>query len=203
MARAVRSVALLLALAGGGAWANDAAVRVLENARFVLSNSAAPPGEALDWQPRRIPDNWDKSQAGAGGIGWYRFEIALGPVGETWALALTHRATAYVNGIAVGGAEELHNPQRSSWHRPRLYEVPAALLRPGKNEIHIGLVSLPHRRGGLYHAELGPLRLVQERFDRWHLLKVTALRALCVIAAAFTFVFGLMWLRRRHDSVYG
>jgi signal transduction histidine kinase len=203
-------IALLLVCAGAGllvpAGATHAQVVEPTQAQFLLSNTPTPPPAASPgWQTRSIPDEWARTQPGQGGIGWYRFTFSVDdPAAEPWAVLINHRATVYVNGTAVGGAQDLYSTSPGPFLPPVLFVIDPKVLRAGENEVLIGMHALPDVQiGGLNSARVGPKRLLRLRYEIYYFLKVTFCQASVVLNFTLAALFGALWLRRREDSIYG
>lgn len=202
--------ALLMVCAGGwllGA-AGPASAQVLHPAQadFLMSNTPEPPpADATGWQSRPLPDPWRWTMEGRAGIGWYRIAFELDAVpDEAWAVMIDHRATAYVNGTAVGGADDLRLLKPNPLLAPRLFTIEPSLMRPGANELLIGVQSEAAVAGsGLLAVWAGPERQVRPRYQVHHFLRVTLCQVSMVVQFVVGALFGVLWLERRRDTVYG
>lgn len=89
-----------------------------------------------DWADIRVPALWEtQGYAGMDGVAWYRttFELSAREAKGDLELGLGQiddDDIAWVNGQRIGGMER-------SWNVPRVYKVPAAVLRPGLNTIAV------------------------------------------------------------------
>ncbi|SDL13461.1 sialate O-acetylesterase [Catalinimonas alkaloidigena] len=106
--------------------------------------AATPPWYAADYEPRNwypidVPGFWQNvGLKNLSGVVWYRREITVpaSMVGKPARLALgriVDADVAYVNGVEVGSTSYQY-PQRR-------YTVPAGVLKPGKNELVVRVVS--------------------------------------------------------------
>lgn len=103
-------------------------------------------GPALDdrqWQTLAVPAPWTGTMANFTGIVWLRREFQLTESAGRSAASLSLGAVrdvdvTYVNGVKVGTTENTPNGLRK-------YQVPAGILRVGRNVI---AVQVTHRRGG-------------------------------------------------------
>ena len=88
------------------------------------------------WVPIAVPSVWEsQGYAGMDGVAWYRttFELSEREAAAGVELGLGQiddSDTAWVNGQRVGG---VHN----GYNVPRVYQVPAAVLRPGLNTVAV------------------------------------------------------------------
>ena len=97
---------------------------------------AAPTFDARAWPTMPVPGAWE-SAPGLGtydGVVWFRKEIdlpaSLASQPLTLALGKVDDAdSTYINGVRVG--------YTSAYNQPRAYQVPAGLLRPGRNVIAV------------------------------------------------------------------
>jgi sialate O-acetylesterase len=124
-------------------------------------SAATPPWSAAeldtaDWKTMTLPANWE----GAGypdfdGVFWFRRTFTL-PVNRSGADAELHLGaiddndSTWVNGRQVGAT--------SGWNVPRVYRVPAGVLRGGTNVIAVRVLDTG-AGGGLWGGD-DPLRLL-------------------------------------------
>lgn len=99
-----------------------------------------------EWKEMKLPQSIEQGGLNIDGVVWFRTEVdvprsatgkkallSLGPIDET--------DRTWINGVKVGETE--------NYALPRNYEVPAGVLKPGKNLIAIRMVDTGSR-GGLY-----------------------------------------------------
>lgn len=97
------------------------------------------------WQPFWLPGYWaDQGIRGLKGAVWFRKEIELpqsiaGKAGKLMMGAMVDADETYVNGKQVGNVTYKYPPRR--------YELPAGLLKPGKNIIVIRLTNTTDKGG--------------------------------------------------------
>lgn len=111
-------------------------------ARWQAQPSVAPSAWATheldeaDWADIKAPDSWEsQGYAGMDGMAWYRtaFELTEREVDGELTLGLGQiddSDEVWVNGQRVGGMQK-------SWNVPRVYRVPASVLRAGLNTIAV------------------------------------------------------------------
>jgi sialate O-acetylesterase len=96
---------------------------------------SAPELDGAGWTPTNLPAVWeDTGLPGFDGVVWFRRTFDLP---ASWAStdaelslgAIDDADTTWVNGTPVGAT--------SGWRVPRIYRVPAAVLRPGRNVIAV------------------------------------------------------------------
>lgn len=97
------------------------------------------------WGSIALPGLWqDRGLVAGNGVVWFRREVTLPPSAASQpALLLLGRIvdadTAYVNGVEVGRTPYQYPPRR--------YEVPAGLLRAGKNTVTVRVTSTREQGG--------------------------------------------------------
>jgi putative membrane-bound dehydrogenase-like protein len=123
------------------------------------------------WKQMSLPQNFEKGGLNIDGLVWFRRSIdvpgnaagkkavlSLGPVDDS--------DITFVNGIRVGGIERKRNEKR-------IYEIPAGILKAGKNVVAVRVEDFGGN-GGLYGSaedmflETGPRKISLEgewRFD--------------------------------------
>ena len=88
------------------------------------------------WERIAVPARWEEAGfEGMDGVAWYRTEFELGEAEARAGIRLglgtiDDSDTAWVNGREVGHTER-------AWNRPRVYAVPPAYLRPGRNVLTV------------------------------------------------------------------
>lgn len=113
--------------------------------RGLKNNWADPAYDASKWPVMRLPAFWDETELGAvNGVAWFRKEITLPAAlaGEPARLEMGRIVDAdmtYVNGKFVGNV--------TYQYPPRKYQVPAGLLKAGRNVIAVRVISNLGRAG--------------------------------------------------------
>ncbi|MET0552956.1 MAG: sialate O-acetylesterase [Vicinamibacteria bacterium] len=100
---------------------------------------ASPDADESAWKPLALPQYWEASGLAIDGAVWFRRAFDLPADGAARDLTLSlgpldDMDVTYVNGVEVGrtdGATPEH------WAVPRVYPVPAARLRPGRNVVAV------------------------------------------------------------------
>lgn len=184
----------------------EVAAATLRQALFLKSDAPRAPDASAPWIPRLLPDNWNRSQPGQWGYGWYRFRLDLPQAPqEPWAAYLPTVATThelFVNGVRVGGGAMTGDFTRSMG-RPLLNVIAPQLLRPGANELLLRLRVAPNLRGGLGPITLGPQAVVEPLYERDLLMRVTLPRSLNMALVFVGLLVLLLWLRRPEEGIYG
>lgn len=178
----------------------------LTSAEFRLDPSTSPPAETASWQAQPLPDNWNVSRPGQGGIGWYRlhFQLPRQPdrLYAIYVRKLSMNGAFYVNGALLGSGGRFEEPVARHWNRPQFFAISPDLLRPQGNTLHVRLAAYPNSRGGLGEIELGPETELRPVYERRHFVQ-TILPQLCNIAVAALGLFAFaLWTRRGAESTY-
>ncbi len=183
-----------------------ASILKLDAAEIVLDDAASPPPDSASWQPQPLPDNWNVSRPGQGGIAWYRvrFELPRAPdrLYAVYVPKLSMNAAFHANGASVGSGGQFEEPVARHWNRPQFFTIPPALLSEGENVLHVRLRVYPNSRGGLGEIQVGPEAELRPHYERRYLVQ-TVLPQLCniVVAALGVFTFAL-WVKRRAEPTY-
>lgn len=167
-------------------------------------NASAPP--ATGWQPVKLLDYWTRHWPRHDGVVWYRIRwqqpAADAPVGLL--LHYVNAANAvWVNGVEVHRDAHLVEPLTQDWHSPQYVFVPQPLLHAGDNTLLVRVSGLSAYRPGLGSVQMGDpvaVHKLYRRALRWryniHLFNL----ALAIIVAP---LFGVLWLLRRQETVFG
>jgi signal transduction histidine kinase len=203
--------------------ATDPLLPQLDQADFILSDSTEPPPDSVAWRAQTLPDDWLVSRPGVSGYGWYRLRFALpGEPDELYALhvpLLKGIGAVYVNGVNIGqtgtfertaSTEQLvHDapllvPGRALFANvPRFFSIRPELLHAGANTVHLCLQVTPGASGVLSRITIGPEPLVRSEYERRVFVSVTGPRMISIFSVGFGLFILLLWLRRRHESMYG
>jgi sialate O-acetylesterase len=111
---------------------------------------SAPKFDAGAWKSMDLPVFWEKAGLpDYDGVAWFRRTFDLPPpwAGEGAELhlgAIDDDDTTWVNGVEVGAT--------NGWNVPRVYHIPAAVLRPGQNVIAVRVLDTGGG-GGLYGGD--------------------------------------------------
>ena len=162
LTRALRFLFLsMLMLLAAAATAAEPAPITLEQAEF--TPAALPGGAAQAPRVVALPDTWSQRGLKTQGEARYRlrFELERLPT-QPWGLSFTRVSSTrqvFLNGVRVQG----ENPAGRHHPEPEVIDLPAQLLRVGRNEID---VDVRYRvRGGLSAAELGPAATLRAQAD--------------------------------------
>jgi signal transduction histidine kinase len=108
----------------------------------------------------------------------------------------------FLNGVDIGGAD-MDGPLRRTLGRPVLEPIAPQQLLKGRNELLLRLRVAPNLRGGLGPITLGPLALLEPRFERALFMRVALPRALNLALLFIGLLVLLLWLRRPAERIYG
>lgn len=105
---------------------------------------AKPDFDDSDWQAMDLPQAWEKAGINKDGVMWFRKTIQLpdGWAGNDLKLSLgpiDDGDTTYINGTKVGHTDA---SVRGGWQIPRLYNVPAKLVRNNTIVLAVRVVDL-------------------------------------------------------------
>lgn len=168
-------------------------------------DSAAPPAQG--WELVTLPDLWSKRWPAFEGVVWYRLRWQQQEDPTAGLSLMVHSMSmagaVYVNGELLARDPHLTEPLSRAWNRPRHWRVPAALLKTGSNELWLRVSGM-----AVHHSGLGPVWLSaspQEgaSFERDETIRRTLLIIGVGIALATAVVFGVIWLLRRKETLYG
>lgn len=204
-----RSVAALLFVLGlllcGRAVAQPAPL-VITQAEAVRGqwHDAAPPREG--WAPVTLMDLWQARWPDHDGVVWYRLRWQQADARQPVGLLLEYLSLAgavYVNGQLVARDRSLVEPLSRAWIMPHYVLLPASLLQPGENHLLVRVSGRAAYQPGLGAVRVGdPLQVeAQYRRERLHRFDLQMLDT--AIGAVLTALFGMFWLLRRQDTVYG
>jgi signal transduction histidine kinase len=174
------------------------AAAALDSARFEV---LAPAAEAA--VPISLPHDWRATHPRAERAR-YRTAVPLSAPeasGPDIYLPSTDMSTRVrVNGVLVEEGEPFLALDSRLWHVPLYVAVPAALWRPGANEVEIEVA--PDRPGEAYLDPLyvGPREALRPAYELRRFLQVTGIQALVVAMLAFALFMGLLWLLRRKEE---
>jgi len=199
------ALASALAHAPGAALAGE--VSVIEHAQAVASDAPQPPPEDAPWQPVSLPDHWRLSRPGFDGRLWYRarFDVPEGPI-RTHALYAPRLSAGqlrfFVNGRPLAWSQAYGDPRPTDLHRPLVFTVPPAMLRPGGNVIHVQVIGRADRHAGLTRLAIGPGIAVRQqyyepRYD-WQVTSVAVFAGALLVSGLVALFF---WRGEGRDPV--
>jgi hypothetical protein len=178
-------------------WRLDhAALELVPNDGTESHGSAS--GDAPQAAPVALPDPWNKTHPGFGGVGHYSITVHVEPD------ALADRAL-YIPRLSNGGIVEINGvPLAEStaadstswrWNRPLYLTIPPDKLRPGDNTLAISVSGVANSRAGLSESFFGPRDTLRAayRLRRFFQVDLLWIANLTVIVLAIPLLFS--WLR--------
>ncbi len=181
-----------------------ASATTLRSVDWTPTAIGAAPADDAQWQAHDLPLRWS-SRPGEPLRGMalrLRIDLAAPPT-EAWAVLLSHASTGgrvSVNGRMVG---EMRSPDAATevrWRRPHLLAIDPSLLVAGGNTI---LVQTAYRSGVhvLAGVEVGPLDELSGAYELRYFASTTLPWIGGTLAACFTLLFALLWLRRHDPTI--
>ncbi|MEP6557848.1 MAG: ATP-binding protein [Burkholderiales bacterium] len=175
------------------------------------ASEANPPSPDAPWQHVTLPDDTARSRpAQARQPAWYRIDFErLQPTqsdAAPWSVYLPylyHGGSVWLNGVLLAEFPVSGEQVFARSYRPRLVTLPAALLRPGRNEVAIFAAHASVLPMQFAQARIGPAAALQPLFDQ-RLFWARTVPQLTVFGSVL--VAGsmlLIWWRRRAEVLYG
>ncbi|HDS1037781.1 TPA: ATP-binding protein [Stenotrophomonas maltophilia] len=195
----------LLLLLSATALAAAPEPRTLLQAEAVASDWQARQPPAHGWTPVALPDLWTTRWPGHDGVVWYRLrwqQQGDAPIG----LLLDYVCLAdavYLNGSLIHRDPSLVEPLTRSWVRPQYMLLDRPLLRDGQNELLVRVSGLAAYQPGFGKVLVGAPELVQARYRAAMLWRHDAQLFAVAVGLVLGALFGLFWLFRRQQTVYG
>ena len=200
-----RIAIVLLSLWAVLAAAPAAAVEApIERAQVLLGGDARPPADADPrWHDTRLPDRAPAAAA------WYRLTFTPVRAGgdDMWVLYIPYfygGGRVWLNGQPVAAVLESNAERVVRWERPMLLPLPPALMREGRNVLHVRAAATSvSGNTGLAGVAIGTQDELQPAFER-RLFFVRNVPMVTVVAGTAVGVFALfLWLGRQQEVLYG
>ena len=167
-------------------------------------NAATPP--ARGWVPVTLPDIWTARWPEHNGVVWYRLDWIQRDARVPTGLLIDHidmAAAVYVNGSLVFRAAHLREPLSRNWTRPHYVLLDAPLLHAGRNTLLVRVSGLAAYHPGMGAVRVGAPAALRARYalQVWlrgdmHIFDLT-------VDIVMATLFGMLWLLRRKDTLYG
>lgn len=205
--RRIAGILLAALLLGTGFAQADSSVPVvtLSAAHFSLDPHPLIPGEDAQWEPATLPDRWNVTHPEANGFIWYRLSLPVDKTpDEPYAIHIPRvsmNLALYLNGQLIGSGGSFSEPVARNWNRTMLFDIPASLLRPGENLIHLRVFGYRNSNSGLSEIEVGPATALSARYERRHFWQTTGAVVTTSLMFAVAFLGAVAWYRRR-DPMY-
>jgi len=156
---------------------------------------------------RTLPDNWNVSQRGVGGSGWYDLHLMqLERHQKLWGIfipRLNMNTAVFINGIEIGSSGAFAEPIGRNWARPIYYRIPAGNLSVGDNVIQIHIKAYANDGGGISEVFLGEHDTLFPLYEGRYFLQID-MSMMAVVLNLFAGLIALtLWLFRRREGVYG
>jgi signal transduction histidine kinase len=198
---AIRLLIAWAALAAAPAAAVEAPIR---RTQVLVGSELQPPADADPrWHDTALPDIQRAT------VAWYRLEFdAVPSQGEgMWVLYVPYLyggGRIWLDGQPVASVLESNATRTVRWERPLLLPLPRAMLREGRNVLHVRPAAERHDVPvGLSRLEVGTQDDLQSVFER-RLFFVRTVPVTTAIAGIAVGIFSLfIWLRRRQEVLYG
>ncbi|MDX1735088.1 MAG: hypothetical protein R3228_12005, partial [Halioglobus sp.] len=153
-----------------------------------------------------LPDDWLRNGVNHTEVHYrYRFEAPRETAGALGVLlpAVNLNAQLYLNGRAIDAIGGMSEPVAHNNFTPLLFQLPAAALRAGSNELRVRVVSFPPGHGFLGEFCLGPHALLEPMHDKLMLQGPDFARVITLLSLVFTAFMGFVWTLRRSETMYG
>ncbi|MEO1337966.1 MAG: hypothetical protein AAFV29_20145, partial [Myxococcota bacterium] len=157
------------------------------------------------YAPTSLPHLWSETQPAYEGSGWYRLRFTPATVDAAYAVylpKLNMNAAVYLNRAWIGDGGRFDPPVAQHWNRPLYFRVPATLLRPGENVLHVRLFAYAHDWGGLFPVWVGPHTQLVDAYERQYTLQIVVSQLASVMVLVLALTMGALAIGSR-DSVYG
>lgn len=186
--------------------ATAAAVMTIDRADAVRASwdSVAPP--VTGWTPVKLMDYWNIRWPHHDGVVWYRLHWTQASADAPVGLLLDYVCLAdavYVNGTLVYRDPQLVEPLSRRWIAPQFFVVDKPLLQVGENTLLVRVSGLAAYQPGFGTVRIGNDAAVQALYRdgvRW---RYDVRLFNFAISAVLGVLFGMLWLLRRRDTVYG
>ena len=204
---ALHALAALLALSAATMSRSSIAAIAPVVTESLHDSSAQPPPDAAAWEAQTLPDNWNISRPGIGGVIWYRIDYLIDDAStETYAIYLPRvsmNGAVYVNGLLIGSGGSFNEPVARNWNRPLYFLIPPGLLKNGINRVHIRVRGYSGLDGGLSAPVLDHDDVLVTEYDRALFWRIILAQTTSLLIGAVGLFMLLLWVRRRRDSAFG
>ena len=165
----------------------------------------AIPGDDCDWKSVGLPKQWMPGHNGMNDA-WFKVPFQLAAVPQDglalYATRFERAGRVFINGQRLREIGAMVDPLPLNWNRSQFVVIPAAMLRPGANEIEIQQRQYPYEEATLGALRLGPEASLRPVWER----RVFLQNELPEILATMTGTIGLVmigvWLFRRSEASY-
>jgi signal transduction histidine kinase len=179
----------------------------IREAGLLLTGGETPPPDDAPWQKQSLPDDWSRTRPQMGGDAWYRLDFDVPrdrlQLSAVYVPRLSMVGVPFVNGVQIGTTRHFGEPMTRLWYRPQLHWIPAALLKPGRNVLHVRIRAYPDNQGGLSEVYVGTPEPLVRLWESHVLRQVTAMQITTGITAALSLLVLVAWAVLRWNSAYG
>lgn len=167
-------------------------------------DATTPPVDG--WVQVTLTDLWSTRWPHHDGVVWYRLHWHQASTDSPVGLLLDYVCLAdavYLNGSLIHRDPQLVEPLSRSWVRPQYFLIDRPLLRPGENTLLVRVSGLAAYQPGFGSVVVGNPRIVEKLFRqgmRWRYDLQLFDQAVGLVLGG---LFGMFWLFRRQDAVYG
>lgn len=192
---------LLLAPLASDATAND--VVKVDRVEWTSGTRAAFPASDASWQSHMLPLRWSWS-GGRQGV-WLRFMFPLQEMpAEGWSLLLKRiptGGTIYLNGRMIADLPVDSDRRHVRWRRPHLINLPVEFLK-AENDV---LIYTSYGVGvhGIGSIDAGPTAELQGRYGNQFFVSHTLRWVALLLTVLLAIGFGVLWLRRHSENLFG
>ena len=172
---------------------------MLNQAEYLDSNAATPPGADRSWQYTGIPDEWNRHPH-AGNSVWYRFRLTVAaPPHRLWGIYLPvirQNASVWLNGELLGDGGSFEQPLARNWNRPLYFSIPRGLIAAGENLLLVRIKSAYRNDGLLAPVFLAPADFLYPGYRLKFFFRYTLLQFIIITLMFSTLLlYALTWLR--------
>ncbi|AIF48861.1 hypothetical protein HY57_17250 [Dyella japonica A8] len=167
-------------------------------------NATSPPTSG--WTPVRLPDIWTTRWPTHDGVVWYRLRWHQAQADAPVGLLLDYVCLAdavYLNGSLIHRDTNLVEPLSRSWIKPQYFLIDRPLLHQGENELLVrvsGLAAYQPAFGSVTVGSPPAVEALQRTGLRW---RYDCQLFNLAVGGVLGSLFGIFWLFRRQDVVYG
>ena len=167
-------------------------------------DSSAPP--VTGWTLVTLMDYWNTRWPKHDGVVWYRLHWNQASTDAPIGLLLDYVCMAdavYVNGSLVHRDSQLVEPLSRSWVAPQYFLIDKPLLHVGENTLLVRVSGLAAYQPGLGTVQIGSDSAIQPLYRSGVRWRYDVRLFNFAISAVLGVLFGMLWLLRRRDTVYG
>jgi signal transduction histidine kinase len=198
----------MLVLANGALQAQPAAATIITIDRAEAAQadwqSSAPP--ATGWTPVKLIDYWNTRWPQHDGVVWYRLHWTQASATSPMGLLLDYVCMAdavYVNGSLIHRDPQLVEPLSRSWTRPQYFLIDRPVLHAGDNTVLVRVSGIANYQPGFGMVKVGSPEAVYDLYRKDLFARYSIRQFNFAIGAVLGVLFGMFWLLRRKDTVYG